>query len=107
MKAFQRLSVVVIAIAIVLAAAVPGAVAQSKSAPAVDNTTLVLTGAKIYPSPDATAISDGVVVIRNGKIVAAGKRAEFLSGRTMPPPQPIPPESSGLRTARPPSPSRA
>jgi len=36
---------------------------------------LALVGAKIYPSPNAVAIDDGVVLIMNGKIVAVGSRA--------------------------------
>jgi imidazolonepropionase-like amidohydrolase len=40
--------------------------------PAVDARTLALVGAKIYPSPTAPAIEDGVVLIRGGKIVAVG-----------------------------------
>jgi imidazolonepropionase-like amidohydrolase len=36
---------------------------------------LVLRGGKLYPSPDATAIADATVVIRDGRIAAAGPRA--------------------------------
>lgn len=42
---------------------------------------LALTGAKIYLSPDAEAIPDGVIIIRAGKIVSVGAR-----GKTAVPP---------------------
>src|SRR6476660_8463657 len=35
---------------------------------------LALVGAKIYPSPAAPAIVDGVVLIKNGRIVAVGEK---------------------------------
>ena len=35
---------------------------------------LALVGAKIYPSPAAPAIVDGVVLIKNGRIVAVGQK---------------------------------
>jgi imidazolonepropionase-like amidohydrolase len=35
---------------------------------------LALVGAKIYPSPGAASIADGVVLIKNGRIVAVGKK---------------------------------
>ncbi|HEX7289448.1 MAG TPA: amidohydrolase family protein [Candidatus Angelobacter sp.] len=35
---------------------------------------LALVGARIYPAPQAQPISDGVVLIENGKIVAVGKK---------------------------------
>ena len=38
--------------------------------------TWVLNAAKLYPAPDVPAITDGVVLIRNGKIVAAGARGQ-------------------------------
>ena len=37
---------------------------------------LALVGGKIYPSPTATPIDDGVVLVRDGKIVAIGKRGQ-------------------------------
>lgn len=37
---------------------------------------LALVGAKIYPSPTAPAIEDGVVVVRDGRIAAVGARAQ-------------------------------
>jgi len=80
MKALPKSVVVIIAIAALLAAA-SIATAQSASTRNTGNATLVLTGAKIYPSPDAAAIPDGVVVIRNGKIAAVGKREEVTIPR--------------------------
>jgi imidazolonepropionase-like amidohydrolase len=46
---------------------------------------LALVGAKIYPSPDASPISSGTVLIESGKIVAVGKREQmkFSSGVTV------------------------
>jgi imidazolonepropionase-like amidohydrolase len=38
---------------------------------------LVLVGAKVYPSPTAAPIEDAVVVIANGKIAQVGKRSDF------------------------------
>jgi imidazolonepropionase-like amidohydrolase len=37
--------------------------------------TLVLTGATIYPSPEQPAVREGVVVVRDGRIAAMGRRA--------------------------------
>src|SRR5215813_3558039 len=37
---------------------------------------LALVGAKIYPSPTEDAITDGVVLISSGKIIAVGRRGE-------------------------------
>jgi imidazolonepropionase-like amidohydrolase len=39
---------------------------------AADDDVLVLTGGRIYPSPDAPSITRGVVLIRDRRIVAAG-----------------------------------
>jgi imidazolonepropionase-like amidohydrolase len=47
------------------------AICQGRPAAATD---LALVGGKIYPSPTAPAIDDGVVLIRDGKIVQIGKR---------------------------------
>ena len=38
---------------------------------------LAFVGGKIYPSPTAAAIDDGVVLIHDGRIVAIGKRGEI------------------------------
>lgn len=40
----------------------------------VENKHLALVGAKIYPSPTATPITNGVVLIRNGRIIATGQK---------------------------------
>ncbi len=40
-------------------------------------TDLALVGAKIYPSPKASPIIGGVVLIRNGKITAVGKKGKI------------------------------
>jgi imidazolonepropionase-like amidohydrolase len=45
------------------------------AAPGVSDTWL-LTGARIYASPDERAIDDGAVLVRNGKIVAVGPRRD-------------------------------
>lgn len=44
--------------------------------PREDSNTLVLSGARIYPAPDAPAIQDGTVVVENGKIVAVGEKGK-------------------------------
>lgn len=65
----SRLSIA--ALACVLAAcnlaARPGEYASERG-------TLVLSGATIYPSPEAAPLADGVVIVRAGKIVAVGGR---------------------------------
>src|SRR5687767_14050901 len=38
--------------------------------------TWLLTGARIYSSPDERPIDDGAVLVRDGKIVAVGPRRE-------------------------------
>src|SRR5262245_1411077 len=49
---------------------------------AAETETLVVSGAKIYPSPDTAPITNGVVVMRNGKITAVGKRGDIPLART-------------------------
>ena len=51
---------------------VPLLLALTGAAPAHAAETWLLYAAKLYTAPDAPAIADGVVVIRDGKIVAAG-----------------------------------
>ena len=41
------------------------------------NNSLALIGAKIYPSPSEKPIDKGVVLIRNGKIVALGEEGKI------------------------------
>jgi imidazolonepropionase-like amidohydrolase len=60
------------AIAAFLALAAAGFGAPPELADAGEATTLALTGATIYPSPGDAPIVRGVVLIRDGKIVAAG-----------------------------------
>jgi imidazolonepropionase-like amidohydrolase len=51
----------------------------SSSSPSPDNSwSMALIGAKIYPSPTATAIDDGVVLIQEGRIVGVGERAAIM-----------------------------
>jgi imidazolonepropionase-like amidohydrolase len=38
---------------------------------------LAIVGAKIYPSPDAAPIDDGVVLVRDGRIAAVGPRSRI------------------------------
>ena len=45
------------------------------------STDLAIVGARIYPSPDAAPIDDGVILVRDGRIVRVGARA----GITVPP----------------------
>ena len=42
---------------------------------------LAIVGAKIYPAPDAAAIDDGVVVLRDGRIEAVGPRSKVAIPR--------------------------
>ena len=53
---------------------VPLLMALTGAAPAHAADTWQLNAAKLYTAPDAPAIADGVVVIRDGKVVAAGAR---------------------------------
>jgi imidazolonepropionase-like amidohydrolase len=50
------------------------------AAEAAESDAWLLTGMRVYPSPESRAIDDGAVVVRAGKIVAVGKKSE-LSGR--------------------------
>jgi len=43
---------------------------------------LAVVGARIYPSPDAAAIEDGVVLVRDGRIVAVGPRPRVTVPKT-------------------------
>lgn len=74
MKRASRTVVRCLAVAVatfVLAACSAGPRSSEKRA---SSDTLVLSGATIYPSPSEASVSDGVVVVRAGKIVAAGRR---------------------------------
>ena len=44
--------------------------------PAAGDADLALVGGKVYPSPTSQPVSDAVVLVQAGKIVAVGKRAE-------------------------------
>lgn len=39
-----------------------------------DASGIALAGARIYPSPDAAPIDNGVVLVRNGRIIAVGSQ---------------------------------
>lgn len=47
-----------------------------QSIPGASSEALALVGAKVYPSPSAKPISNGVIIIREGKIVAVGKKGK-------------------------------
>ena len=51
--------------------------ARAQSLRADRNNTLALVGARIYPSPSENPIDDGVVLIRNGRVVAVGARGRI------------------------------
>ena len=36
---------------------------------------LAIVGARMYPSPEAAAVDDSVVIVRNGRIVRVGSRS--------------------------------
>ena len=60
-------------------------VAASSPAPGqTTNASLVLRGATIYTAPDNPRIADGVVIIRDGKIAAVGRRSEIPAPAGMP-----------------------
>jgi imidazolonepropionase-like amidohydrolase len=56
---------------LLVSAAIASAQTKANGSPA-----LALVGGKVYASPTATAIDDGVVVMSDGKIVAVGRRGE-------------------------------
>lgn len=84
MKAFQKifgLTVVLLLLSLVLGLEAPLRCAlRAAASPA-----LVLKGAKIYPSPEAEVIPNGVVILRNGKIESVGKlgSVEIPGGATI------------------------
>jgi imidazolonepropionase-like amidohydrolase len=49
-------------------------IARAAQSPAPKD--LAIVGAKLYPSPDAAPIEDSVVVVKSGRIVSAGSRAD-------------------------------
>lgn len=72
MKAFQKLlglTVVLLLLSVVLGLKAPLRCALHAAA----SPALVLKGAKIYPSPEAEVIANGVMILRNGKIESVGK----------------------------------
>jgi imidazolonepropionase-like amidohydrolase len=48
---------------------------QAAAGPAKAPESLAIVGARIYAAPDAAAIEDGVVIVRDGRIVRVGPRA--------------------------------
>jgi imidazolonepropionase-like amidohydrolase len=52
------------------------AASPAHAADSADSEVRALRGVKIYPAPDAAPIDDGVVLIRDGRITAVGKRDE-------------------------------
>jgi imidazolonepropionase-like amidohydrolase len=43
---------------------------------------LAVVGARIYPSPGAAPINDGVVVVQDGKIIKVGKQSKISVPKT-------------------------
>lgn len=56
---------------------VPTLSCKDKPEPHANGDVLVLTGAKIFPDPVSVPIVDGVVIVREGKIAAVGKKDEL------------------------------
>jgi len=81
MKAPYKLADAPVVLAIALAVFLGGETLGLQDR-ASESRTLVLSGAKIYPAPDVAPITNGVVVVRNQKIVAVGKRGEVSYART-------------------------
>ena len=48
--------------------------ASGKSLSLAERDSLALVGARIYPSPSAKPINNGIVLIRRGKIIAVGEK---------------------------------
>jgi imidazolonepropionase-like amidohydrolase len=70
LKALIKLPVASVIVALAILLITEAAPLAARAAP---DDTLVLVGAKIYPSPAAEAIPNGIVVVRNGKIAVVGK----------------------------------
>lgn len=51
------------------------------NAQAAEQAPLAIVGARIYPSPDAAPIDDGVVLVRDGRIAAIGPRSRIAVPR--------------------------
>ena len=79
MKASHKLADAPVVLAIALAVFLGGATVGLQDR-ASESRTLVLSGAKIYPAPDVAPIANGVVVVRNQKIAAMGRRGEVSMG---------------------------
>src|SRR5262245_40742277 len=60
------------AIMVAMLALLDGAIAGGAIA---DPAALAIVGARVYTSPGAAPIDDGVVVVQDGKIVSVGKRS--------------------------------
>jgi imidazolonepropionase-like amidohydrolase len=54
-----------------------GALASHASARASDSPGTAIVGVRIYPSPDAEPIRQGVVLVKNGRIEAVGQQGEL------------------------------
>ena len=72
MRSFRRIIWVVAAAFVVLCCAIPPA-----SQTAAGDRTLILAGGKIYTSPTAPPIANGVLLVQDGKIAAVGKSGEI------------------------------
>ena len=81
MKASYKLADAPVVLAIALAVFLSGATVGLQDRTS-ESRTLVLSGAKIYPARDVAPIANGVVVVRNQKIAAVGKRGEVSYART-------------------------
>jgi len=56
---------------------VGGCGAAGGAAPSKPVSVIALVGGRVQPSPDATAVADGVVLIADGRITAVGRRADL------------------------------
>jgi imidazolonepropionase-like amidohydrolase len=81
MKTHLKSAAVTLVLVTPLFAAMSLRAIRSPSVRTSESETLVLTGAKIYTSPDAAPIPDGTVVVRNGKIAVVGKHGEVAAPR--------------------------
>jgi imidazolonepropionase-like amidohydrolase len=72
MRSFRRVILAVTTVILILCCAIPPA-----SQTVAGDRTLILTGGKIYPSPTAAPISNGVLLVQDGKIATVGKTGEI------------------------------
>ena len=73
----QRLTKITISMLLIYLTSFSFSTAYSLPRSSSKSSSLALVGAKIYPSPTATPIINGTVLIKNGRIIAVGEKARI------------------------------